>query len=339
MNTTLLRRTAPAALALGALAALTACGSAVTAAGAGGGTAAADGYPVTVENCGRTLTVDSAPERIVGLSPAQTELLVRLGLADRLAGQAQTDMHELPNDVAPQVTDVPVLSTSTPPARETLLEVHPDAVVAPTEYEFTAEQGFATIDQLAQAGAVTYVAAGGCSERRATGEVTDLFTDIDALGRIFGVTGAAEDLAAEARADLQAVDEAVADRPRPSVAQLYVEGKTLAAIGAGVEYDMIARAGGDNVFNPEEKLFEQFFSAIISPEEVAARNPDAIVFAVRDQAEEARVREYLRQTFPDVTAVKEDRLVALRTPDTFPGTLGNVTAVRTIAEALHPDAF
>ncbi len=28
-----------------------------------------------------------------------------------------------------------------------------------------------------------------------------------------------------------------------------------------------------------------------------------------------------------------------RNPDTFPGTLGNITTVRTIAEALHPDAF
>jgi iron complex transport system substrate-binding protein len=337
MNTTPLLRTVPVA-ALTLLAA-TACGgtSVQNDAAAKGGSA--EGYPVTVENCGREITVESAPERIVGLSPAQTELLVRLGVADRLVGQAQTAMHELPEDVAADASDVPELSTDSPPAREQLLDVRPDAVVAPTEYEFTAEQGFATIDQLTDAGVTTYVAAGGCPERRSTGEVTDLFTDLEALGSIFGVQSAAAELVAETRGDLEAVEKAVKDRPRPTVAQLFVEGKTLSAIGAGVEFDMIERAGGDNVFKPEEDLFAQFFSAVVSPEEVAARNPDAIVFAVREESEAARVEAYLRKTFPNVTAVKEDRFIALRIPDTFPGTLGNVAAVRTIAEGLHPDAF
>ncbi|MFE7223954.1 ABC transporter substrate-binding protein [Nocardioides sp. NPDC057577] len=337
MNTTPLLRAVPVAALM--LLAATGCGGTGVTDDAAAAGEAAEGYPVTVENCGRQVTVESAPERIVGLSPAQTELLVRLGVADRLVGQAQTAMHELPEDVAAKASDVPELSTDAPPAREQLLDVQPDAVVAPTEYEFTAEQGFATIDQLTDAGVTTYVAAGGCPERRATGEVTDLFTDLEALGSILGVSAAADELVAETRSDLEAVEKAVADRPRPTVAQLYIEGKTLSAIGAGVEYDMIERAGGENVFSPEEKLFEQFFSAVVSPEEIAARNPDVIVFAVREQAEAERVETYLRQTFPDVTAVKEDRFVALRTPDTFPGTLGNVTAVRTIAEGLHPDAF
>lgn len=337
MNTTPLLRTVPVAALM--LLAATGCGGTGVQNDAAAKGASAEGYPVTVENCGREITVESAPERIVGLSPAQTELLVRLGVADRLVGQAQTAMHELPEDVAAKASDVPELSTDSPPAREQLLDVQPDAVVAPTEYEFTAEQGFATIDQLTDAGVTTYVAAGGCPERRSTGEVTDLFTDLEALGSIFGVQAAAAELVAETRGDLEAVEKAVEDRPRPTVAQLFVEGKTLSAIGAGVEFDMIERAGGDNVFKPDEDLFAQFFSAVVSPEEVAARNPDAIVFAVREQSEAARVEAYLRKTFPNVTAVKEDRFIALRTPDTFPGTLGNVAAVRTIAEGLHPDAF
>lgn len=337
MNTTPLLRTVPVA-ALTLLAA-TGCGGTGVQNDAAAKGEAAEGYPVTVENCGREITVESAPKRVVGLSPAQTELLVRLGVADRLVGQAQTAMHELPEDVAADASEVPELSTDAPPAREQLLDVQPDAVVAPTEYEFTAEQGFATIDQLTDAGVTTYVAAGGCPERRSTGEVTDLFTDLEALGSIFGVPAAADELVAETRGDLEAVEKAVQDRPRPKVAQLFVEGKTLSAIGAGVEYDMIERAGGENVFSPDEDLFAQFFSAVVSPEEVAARNPDAIVFAVREPSEAGRVEAYLRKTFPDVTAVKEDRFIALRTPDTFPGTLGNVAAVRTIAEGLHPDAF
>ena len=317
---------------------LAGCGSNVAAEDASPGDAAA-GYPVTLTNCDREVVVEKAPERVVGMMPSQTELLVRLGLADRLVGQAQTATHPLPEDVAAEVADVPEISTDTPPAREDLLEVQPDAVVAPTTYEFTAEQGFATIEQLEQAGAATYVATGGCSDRRATAEVDDLLTDIENLGRIFGAADEAEELGKETRERLSAVDEAIADAEKPTVAQLYIEGNSVSAIGAGVEYDIIKRAGGDNLFRPDEKIFAEFFAATISPEEVAARNPDVIVFAVNDEAHENQVRDYLERTFPTVTAVAEDRLVAIPASDLYPGTLGNVSAVETIAAALYPDRF
>lgn len=320
---------------------------AVLAAGCGGGVTedgsapagASGSYPVTVENCGAELTVDHAPERVVGLMPSQTELLVRLGLADRLVGQAQTATHDLPADVAEQVAGVPVLSTTTPPSREDLLAVAPDVVVAPTMYEFTAEQGFATLEQLRAAGATGYVATGGCPDRRTTATVDDLFADITALGTIFDAPDEAEELTTEGRARLDVVAKAIAGKDEPTVAQLYVEGSSVSAIGAGVEHDIIEVAGGDNLFSPDEPLFDDFFAAVISPEEVVARNPDAIVFGVTDPNHEKQVRAYLRKTFPAVTAVAEDRLVAVPASDMYPGTLGNISAVETIAKALYPGAL
>ena len=340
----LFSRTAAPALGLVSALLLTSCGSEVTQQddvpeSTQAGQSATDSYPVSLTNCGREVIVDQAPERVVGMMPSQTELLVAMGLADRLVAQAQTSTYELPEDVAAEVTDVPEISTDTPPAREDLLEVAPDVVVTPTTYEFTAQQGVAPIEQLEQAGAVAYVATGGCFERRSSAEVDDLLTDIENLGRIHGVPDAADQLTEETEARLAAVDEAVSGEDQPTVAQLYVEGKSVSAIGAGVEYDIIRRAGGDNLFSPDEKLFQEFFAATISPEEVAARNPDVIVFSVSDDAHERQVREYLRSTFPDVTAVAEDRLVPIPAADLFPGALGNVTAVETIAAELYPDRF
>lgn len=334
------RTTLPAALTtLSAVAVLAAgCGSGVADDRSEPAAASGD-YPVTVESCGADLTVERAPERVVGLMPSQTELLVRLGLADRLVGQAQTATHDLPADVAEQVADVPVLSTTTPPAREDLLAVDPDVVVSPTMYEFTAEQGFATLDQLRAAGAVGYVATGGCPERRTTATVEDLFADIDDLGEIFGATDEAKRLADEGRTRLDAVAKAIDGKDRPTVAQLYVEGSSVSAIGAGVEHDIIRVAGGDNLFSPDEPLFDDFFAAVVSPEEVAARNPDVIVFGVTGAAHEKQVRAYLAKTFPAVTAVAEDRLVAVPASDMYPGTLGNISAVETIARALYPGAL
>ncbi|WP_246465046.1 ABC transporter substrate-binding protein [Ruania alkalisoli] len=326
-------RLAPAALA-GVLL-LTGCGSAVR-------STTSESEPaesVTIENCGRDVVVDDVPGAVVGMHPAQTELLLRLGLADHLAGQAQTGAQALPDDVAGLAADVPVIGDVMPPSREDLLAVEPDFVYSPTTYEFTAEQGFASIDQLDQAGAAVYVATGGCAERRMGGEVTDLFTDLENIGTIFGVEGAAADLIAQSQADLDEVEAAVAAVEPLRVAQVYVDGTTLQAIGAGIEYDILSRAGADNVYRPDQAAFADFFAATVTPESLAAEEPDALVFSVYDEAHETATREYLETTFPDMPAVREGRLIAVSSSDVFPGTLGNVAIVRQIAEGLYPDAF
>jgi iron complex transport system substrate-binding protein len=331
------------------LLALSACGQSVTApppagessgaassgtAGATGGSATASG-PVSITNCGAELTFAEAPQRAVGLSPAQTELLLRLGVGKTLVGQAQTGLQALPADVASQAEQVKVLSKGEPPAREELLSVNPDLVLSPTSYEFTAEQGYASVEQLKKAGAQAYIATGGCADRRASAVVTDLVTDIDNLGSIFRTPQQAAQLSKQVRDRLAAVSRANASATAPTVAQLFVDGKSLSAIGAGIEADIIKQAGGKNVFSPDDKLFESFFAAAVSPEQVASLNPDAIVFATTGAPQTASIEAYLRETFPQVTAVKENRLVAVPSANLLPGTLGNVDAVELISQKIH----
>lgn len=316
--------------------ALAACGDAVTSDAAD---QSVTGETVTITNCGRELSFDTAPTSIVGMMPSQTELLIRLGVGDSLVGQAQTDTSALPDGIADQATDIPVLSTDMPPAREDLLAVEPDFVVSPTEYEFTAEQGFASIGQLNDNGTQAYVATGGCADRRNSAEVTDVLTDITNLGDILRVHDAAHELSQDAEDRLAAVDSAIGDHSRLTVAQVYVEGNSLGAIGAGVEADIIKRAGGENVFDPGAPEFADFFAAEINPEEIISRQPDAIVFGVASPEQEERTRTYLRDTFADVPAVQNDLLIAVPQSDLYPGTLGNIDAVETIAAQLYPEAF
>ncbi|WP_079032000.1 ABC transporter substrate-binding protein [Streptomyces specialis] len=292
-----------------------------------------------LSNCGREVVLPGTPEAIVGLSPSPTELLLRLGLGDRMVGRAQTATAPLPEELRDEAQDIPVLSEDAPPTREVLLEAGPDFVFAPAAYEFTAEQGFASIEQLDEAGVAAYIATGGCADRRMTGTVEDLFTDLDALGGALGAEEAAAGLAEEARATLDDVAERVADQEPVTVAQVYVEGSTLSAIGAGIEYDIIDRAGGENVFGPDDAAFAEFFAAQINPETLAERDPQALVFAVNSPEHEQATRDYLTSTFPDLDAVRHDRLIAISASDAYPGALGNVDAVADIAAGLYPEAF
>lgn len=317
---------------------LVACGGGVTP-DFSSGSADAQNHTVSITNCGRELNFESTPTRIVGMMPSQTELLLRLGAQDHVVGQAQVDTSSLPEDVADKATNIPTISGDAPPSREDLLATSPDLVVSPTEYEFTAAQGYASIEQLSDNGAHAYVATGGCADRRNSAEVSDVFTDIRNLGKILAVSDTADKLVSEAEGRLSSISDAIKDHDKLSVAQVYVEGNTLGAIGAGVEADIIKKAGGANVFDPQSPEFNDFFAAEINAEEIVQRNPEAIVFGISSPSQEQQIRSYLRKTFPDVPAVQEDRLIAIPQSDLYPGTLGNIDAVETIAHKLYPDAF
>lgn len=313
---------------------LAGCGQAVSA------TMPADttGAEKTIGNCGRTLSFTGVPQRAVAMTPGQSEILVRLGLAGKVVAEAQSKGQALMPELA-NLGTATQLTEQGPPSREVLLGVEPDLVYAPTSYEFTAEQGFASIDQLKAAGAQAYIATAGCAERRGSAEVTDLLTDIENLGDIFGAPEQAAALAAEAQGVLDDVERRVATAEKPSVAELFVEGNTVSAIGAGIEYNMIEVAGGGNVFSPDDKAFAQFFSSVISPETLVAKNPEVIVFTTLDKAHEKATLDFLRTKFPQLEAVKNDRLVAIDSSDVMPGSWGNIRAVEQIAKGLHPAAF
>ena len=313
---------------------LTGCGQAVSATGSKESAGAA----TAIENCGRTLSFPATPQRAVAMTPGQSEMLVRLGQADKVVAEAQSKGREL----LPELADLGTakqLSEQGPPSREVLLGVAPDLVYSPTSYEFTAEQGFASIDQLKAAGAEAYVATAGCPERRSSAEVTDLLTDLKNMGTVFGAAEQAATLTGEAQGTLDDVKRRVSGLTKPSVAELFVEGNTIAAIGAGIEYNMIELAGGDNVFSPADKAFAQFFSSVISPETLVAKNPQVIIFTTIDKAHEQATLDYLRTKFAQLDAVKNNRLVAIDSDDVMPGTWGNIRAVEQIAKGLHPNAF
>ena len=292
----------------------------------------------TIQNCGRTLSFAAVPQRAVAMTPGQSELMVKLGLAEKVVAEAQTKGGEL----VPELKaggKVKQLSDQMPPSREILLGVSPDFVYSPTGYEFTAEQGFASMEQLKQAGAESYIATAGCLERRSSAEVKDLLTDIENIGAVFGAREQAKAVRGEAAEALSRVEKAVAGKEQPSVVELFVEGNTMAAIGAGIEYDMIRTAGGKNVFSPSDPAFAKFFSAVIAPETLVQKDPEVIVFTTLDKAHEDATRAFLREKFPEVAAVKNSRMVAIDSDDVMPGTWGNIRAVEQIAKALHPDAF
>ena len=97
----------------------------------------AEPYPLQYSNCGYNFTVDDAPERAVTLNQGTTEMMLGLGLQDRMVGTAYLDDAIWPEFAAAYET-VPVLAPLTYPSIEKLREANPDFLYASYRSAFQA---------------------------------------------------------------------------------------------------------------------------------------------------------------------------------------------------------
>ena len=159
--------------------------------GAAGATA---GYPVTLDNCGTTVIVAAAPKRIVTIKSSTTELLLALGLGDRIVGSAFLD-GPLPASLATAGKGLNVVSDFVP-GQEAVLALTPDFVYGGWESNFTAD-GVGERGQLDGLGIGSYVSPAAC---KGSGYMPDpltfdsVFAEITEAGAIFGRADAADRL-------------------------------------------------------------------------------------------------------------------------------------------------
>ena len=261
----------PAAAAAALL--LAGCASPSTAspgADSGRAQAAASGYPLTIDNCGTEVTLEAAPERVVTIKSSTLELLLALGVGERVVGTAFSD-GPVPDAFAGAASDLAVLSDKVP-SQEVTLAAEPDLVFAGWESNLTAE-GAGDRDTLAKLGVASYVAPAACKgEGYMPNPLTfdEVFREFEEAGAIFGVPDAAADLVAAQRADLDAIEPNDAGL----TALWYSSGDDTPYVGAGIGApQMIMEAAGlENVAADVEDTWTS-----MGWEAIVAANPDVIV--------------------------------------------------------------
>ncbi|MEU6731389.1 ABC transporter substrate-binding protein [Nonomuraea wenchangensis] len=323
---------------------LTACGQApaVQEAARESGQTAQAGFPVTVENCGRELTFDRPPSKVVtGYHPA-LETLLALGLGDRIAGRTFFgESAFLPGqkeqyDKIPQISETIML-----PQKEVMLAQGADFVLDNAMASFDAAGGYATVEELDAAGSPVYILGGWCSpEEVLRFTLDDTFTDLRNLGRIFGVPERAEKLVTELQGRLADVKKRVEGRtPVKVLATDGGKGPVNAYGGAGVTNQMITMAGGVNVLAGVKADYTE-----VSAEEVSASQPEALLVSDyatlrgEDTPSSPAKAEEAFAIARNSPAAKDRRYLALPVAAQHPG-YRNLLAVTDLARFLHPDAF
>ncbi|QAY72783.1 putative F420-0 ABC transporter substrate-binding protein [Agromyces protaetiae] len=326
------RVAAPAAFAL-ALVALAGCAS-PAADGAAGTAPPADsdtgtsGYPITVDNCGTEVTFDAAPERIVTVKSSTLELLLALGLGDKVVGSAFSD-GPVPDEYAAAAASIDVVSDKVP-GQEATLALEPDAIFAGWESNFSAE-GVGERDGLERLGVHTYVAPAAC---KAAGYMPDpltfdeVFREFEEAGAIFGAPDAAADLVATQRAAL----DAIVPNDEGLTALWYSSGDETPYVGAGIGApQMIMQAAGlENIAADVRDTWTP-----MSWEAIVAANPDVIVLvdAAWNTADQKVAKLESNPATAELPAVKNKRYLIVDFPASEAG-VRNVGAAQSLVDQL-----
>lgn len=250
------------------LATTTACGS-----GAADDEPAADGFPVTIENCGAEVTIDAPPERVVMLKSSAVPYLHALGVMDQVvarAGEYPTDYYDTETlaelDEIPQLTDETDTSGHLQISKEVVIAEEPDLVLG--------EVDNLSRDTLDAVGIDLLEEPAMCAQGVDDPGFDDIYSQLEAYGKVFD----RQDEAAQAVADLQ---RRVAELEREKVGTGRTAAVLYPTVGGGATYaygtrsmahPQLEAAGFEDVFGDvDERVFE------VSTEELLARDPDVII--------------------------------------------------------------
>ena len=258
------------ALTLAASTLLAGCAPATPAADSSPSASATAAFPVSIDNCGTTVTVEKAPERIVTIKSSTTELLLALGLGDNIVGAAFLD-GPLPAELARTGAPLNVISDFLP-GQEAVLGLTPDFIYGGWESNFSAD-GVGERDRLADLGIGSYVSPAAC---KAPEHMPDpltfesVFDEITEAGALFGAADAAAELVAEQKADLAALEPASGT----TTALWFSSGTDTPYVGAGIGSPamIMGAAGLTNIFGDVHDTWTS-----VGWESVVEANPEVVV--------------------------------------------------------------
>ena len=252
--------------------------------------AAPTSYPLTLDNCEAKVTFQKAPQRAIGLGQNSAEIMLLLGLQDRMAGTAFW-----PSKVLPQLAEANAkvkLLTVEFPTFESMLAERPDFVAAALPTLLGPSSKVAKREDFERVGVPSYLSPSTCLETKGSKDAYGsraqlwnteaLYQEIDELSRIFDVADRGQALIADFKAREAALRASVTpgdkklsyvfwfSSPSPS-ADAYLGGKNGAS---GFIADLL---GGRNAIGAEAEWPTLGWEGII------AAKPDVIVIASLDR--------------------------------------------------------
>lgn len=293
--TTLHRTASLLVAAVLAIATVASCGGDGTAEAApeDGPAGAGSSFPLTVENCGRDLTFEEPPERVVLLGPYEITTLAAVSALDQVvarAGPVPLDLYD--EDTRATVEAIPefggIAEEGGPEVSlEQVLDLDPDLVIGSQRVPGSG----VTAEALDQAEIPLVSPPSFCLEPvdvPQTSSFEDIYTRLEFYGELLASDDDANVSAVELRERVDAVIDVTEDAPERTAATFFPSLGDSPTTGYGtrsISHQIMETAGFTNVFSDVD---ERFFDASI--EAIIDRDPDVIVLLYID-TDPAEVKE------------------------------------------------
>jgi cobalamin transport system substrate-binding protein len=285
-----------AALGLGALALLAACGSdskgtgsATTAAATtapAATTGAAATFPVTVDTPDGAVTIPAKPTKIVSLSPTATEMLFAVGAGPQVV--AVDDQSSYPAD-APK-TD---LSGFTPNL-EAVLRYDPDLVVVQAPGDIVTGLQAAKVPVMVQQAAKT---------------LDDTYAQLEQLGAATGNVGGAAEQVGKVKTGIADLVKRVQPRATPLTYYHELDDTFYTATSKTFIGSIYALAGLENIADAADKDGSGYPQ--LSAEYIIQQDPDLIFLADTKCCSQSQATVAARPGWNALTAVKHDNVIGV----------------------------
>ncbi|MEU6907688.1 ABC transporter substrate-binding protein [Streptomyces coeruleorubidus] len=311
--------------------------------GCGDSKATATKAAVTLDNCGREVRVQAAPQHAVSLNQGTTEILLSLGLADRLAGTA-TWTDPVMKGLAKANAEVPRISDNNP-SFERVLDADPDFVAA-SFVSTLGKGGVATREQFEKLGVPTYVSPSDCAGKDNSGGgdgarakalgIDTIYGEVRDLATVFGVQERGDKLVTSLQRRMARATRGV-DASDVTLLYWFANSESPYMAGCCGAPGIITRAlGAKNVFDDTHEEWPQ-----INWETVAERDPDVLVIGdltrKSQTAESAAKKIAFLESNPvtrNMDAVRHKRYVLLSGQSMNP-TIRTVEGVEKVAAGLR----
>lgn len=279
-------------------------------------------YPMEiVDGLGNTVTINKKPERIISIAPSQTEILFALGLEDKIV--AVSDYCDYPAEALEKEKVGSSWTTNT----EKIIELTPDIV-------FVFGEGQAEANEQIAAAGITIV-------KFEPESIEEVLASITTIGKITGTDAKAEEIIADMTAKRDKLIEMVKGQPIKKVFyQVWDEPLMTAGVGSFID-ELIRLAGGVNIAADAEGAWPMF-----SAEALVEKDPEVFILPAHiggnmglstTEVEELIAGVKARAGYEAITAVKNDRVVAVEPNIVSRPGVRIIEALELFVKAIHPD--
>ena len=288
---------------------------------------------VSVDSCNRTVSFDSPPQRAISNDVNLTEMMLVLGLSDKMVGYTGiSGWKTLDEEMRLGVKQLPELSPKYP-TKEVLVGADADFFFAGWNYGMKVG-GEVTPETLKPFGINVYELTESCIHIMTKKKVSmdDMYNDLLNLGLIFQIENRAKKIVDAYRTDLNNFTQKLEPIAAKKVF-VYDSGEDtpFTAGRYAMPTALIEAAGGINIMDDFQKSW-----GTVTWEEVIDRNPEVVVIVNYGKVTAEQKRKFMMSNpaFANIDAVKNDRFVTLEYVEATPGPR-NIKAIKKLAKAFR----